>query len=288
MTPAQLVVDALRVSVIAMVFAIGLGVSPGDLLGLLRRPGLLARSLVSIFVVMLVAAVGVALVANLRRPIEIVMVALALAPIPPLLPRKETKAGGETGYIYGLLVAAALFAIVWIPLGIALVSRITGVPLSAGLLDVVKIVVVLIVAPLVAGALIHRYAPAFADRIRSTVARLATLVLLAGLVLILAKTWRTMLDLVGNGTLLALAGFVVVGIVSGQLLGGPRAQDRSVLALATASRHPGIAYYLATLNFPQEKAIPAAVVLYLLVSALLALPYVAWRRRSGAANLLEA
>jgi BASS family bile acid:Na+ symporter len=288
MTPAQLIILVLRASVIAMVFAIGLGVSPGDLLGLLRRPGLLVRSLVSIFLVMLVAAVAVAAIANLRRPIEIVIVALALAPIPPLLPRKETKAGGESAYVYGLLVAAALFAIVWIPLAITLVARIAAAPLSARLSGVVTIVVVLIVAPLVAGALVHRYAPAFADRIRTTVSRLATLVLLAGLALILFRTWRTMLDLIGNGTLLAFAGFVLVGLVSGQLLGGPRAQDRSVLALATASRHPGIALYLATTNFPQEKAIPAAVVLYLLVSALLALPYVAWRRRRGAVKLLEA
>jgi BASS family bile acid:Na+ symporter len=288
MTPTQLIILVLRASVIAMVFSIGLGVSPGDLLALIRRPGLLVRSLVSIFLVMLVAALGVAAIANLRHPIEIVIVALALAPIPPLLPKKETKAGGESGYIYGLLVAAALFAIVWIPLAITLVSRIVGISLSAGLSSVVTIVVVLIVAPLVAGALVNRYAPAFADRIRTTVARLATLVLLAGLALILAKTWRTMLDLIGNGTLLALAGFVLVGLISGQLLGGPKAEDRSVLALATASRHPGIALYLATANFPQEKAIPAAVVLYLLVSTILALPYVAWRRRSGAATLLEA
>jgi BASS family bile acid:Na+ symporter len=271
-----------------MVFAIGLNVSLRDLVDLLRRPGLLIRSLVSLFLVMLVAAVSVTAIANLRRPVEIVIVALALAPIPPLLPKKQTKAGGEGAYIYGLLVAAALFAIVWIPLAIAIVSRIAGAPLSAGLPDVIKIVVVLIVAPLAAGVLVGRYAPAFAARIQQTIARLASLVLLAGLALLLVKSWGAMLDLIGNGTLLALAGFVLVGLVSGQLLGGPRPDDRSVLALATASRHPGIAYYLATLNFPQEKAIPAAVLLYLLVSALLALPYVAWRRRSGAANLIEA
>ena len=288
MTLAQIVILVLRASVIAMVFAIGLNVSPRDLIDLLRRPGLLVRSLISLFLVMLVAAVCVAAIADLRHPIEIVIVALALAPIPPLLPKKQTKAGGEGAYIYGLLVVAALFSIIWIPLGIALVSWIARAPLSAGLPDVVKIVVVLIVAPLTAGAVVGRYAPAFAARFQPTIARLASLVLFAGLALLLAKSWGAILDLIGNGTLLALAGFVLVGLISGQLLGGPKAGDRSVLALATASRHPGIAYYLATLNFPQEKAIAAAVLLYLLVSALLAVPYVAWRRRSGAANLLEA
>ena len=288
MTFAELIILVLRASVIAMVFAIGLNVALGDLLQLFRRPGLLVRSLLSMFLVMLVAAVLVATFADLRRPIEIVIVALALAPIPPLLPKKQKKAGGEAGYIYGLVVAASLFAIVWIPLAITLLSRITDAPLSAALSEIVNIVVVMILAPLAAGALVGRFAPAFAGRAQTPIARLASLVLLAGLVLMLVKSWRPMLDLVGNGTLMALAGFVLVGLVSGQVLGGPRSEDRSVLALATATRHPGIAYYLATLNFPQEKAIPAAVLLYLIVSAILALPYVAWRRRSGAASLLQA
>jgi predicted Na+-dependent transporter len=288
MTLAELIILVLRASVIAMVFAIGLNVALGDLLQLFRRPGLLVRSLVSMFLVMLVAAVFVATFADLRHPIEIVIVALALAPIPPLLPKKQTKAGGEASYIYGLVVAASLFAIVWIPLAILLLSRIVATPLSASLSEIVNIVVVMILAPLAAGALVARFAPAFAARVQSPIARLATIVLLAGLLLMVVKVWRPMLDLVGNGTLMALAGFVLIGLVSGEVLGGPRPEDRSVLALATATRHPGIAYYLATLNFPQEKAIPAAVILYLIVSAILALPYVAWRRRSGASSLLQA
>jgi len=289
MTPAEMIILVLRASVIAMVFAIGLSVSLSDLtLLVVRRPGLLLRSLVSIFPVMLLAATGLAVLANLRRPVEIVIVALALAPIPPLLPKKQAKAGGETDYIYGLLVAAALFSIIWIPLAIQFVSWVAGRDLSAHLSDVAGIAFVMLLAPVTAGALVAGFAPAFAARIRTPIARLASVVLLAGLALMIVRASQQILDLIGDGTLLAFAGFVAVGLVSGQLLGGPRAEDRSVLALATASRHPGIAYALASLNFPQEKSVAAAVLLYLLVSAILTLPYVAWRRHSGAATLLQA
>jgi BASS family bile acid:Na+ symporter len=288
MTPAEIVILVLRASVIAMVFAIGLSVSLNDLVFLLvRRPGLLLRSLVSIFLVMLLAATGLAVLANLRRPVEIVIVALALAPIPPLLPKKQAKAGGEADYIYGLLVAAALFAIVWIPVAIEFVSWASGAQLSAHFSDVAGIAFVMLLAPIAAGALVARFAPAFAGRIRTPIARLASIVLLAGLALMIVRASQAILDLIGDGTLLAFAGFVAVGLASGQLLGGPRAEDRSALALATACRHPGITYALATLNFPQEKSVPAAVLLYLLVSAVLTLPYVAWRRRSGAVGVLQ-
>jgi BASS family bile acid:Na+ symporter len=61
-----------------------------------------------------------------------------------------------------------------------------------------------------------------------------------------------------------------------------------VLALASASRHPGMALAIARLNFPDEHAVPAAILLYFLVSTLIALPYVRWRKRPGAAPAASA
>ena len=74
-----------------------------------------------------------------------------------------------------------------------------------------------------------------------------------------------MLSLIGNGSLLALAAFVAVGLAAGHLLGGPNAADRLVLALSTATRHPVIALTVAKANFPDEPLLGATVLLYLLV-----------------------
>jgi BASS family bile acid:Na+ symporter len=153
---------------------------------------------------------------------------------------------------------------------------------------VVGIVVIMILAPLAAGTLVARYAPAFAARAQTPINRLSMLILLAGVALIYVKAWRPMLAELGNGTLAALVGFVLVGLVSGHLLGGPRHDDRSVLAIATSTRHPGISLAIASSNAPADKAVIAVILLYLLVSAILALPYVAWRRRAGAMVPLEA
>ena len=281
MTLIQLIVLALQGSVIATVFSIGLGAAPGDLVSLFRRPSLLGRSLVSMFVVMLAGAVFVVRAVHLSPPVQIVVVALALAPVPPLLPQRQTKAGGESSFIFGLVVAASLFAIVWIPVALAIISHVFGVALRAHLPQIVAIVGIMIVGPLGAGVFVAHLAPAVAAKIQTPLSRLAGLTLLVVAGLILIKAWRPMLALIGNGTLMALAGFVLIGLVSGQLLGGPKPQDRSVLAIASGCRHPGITLSLATLNFPAEKSVPAVVLLYLVVSAILTLPYVAWRRRGG-------
>jgi BASS family bile acid:Na+ symporter len=86
-------------------------------------------------------------------------------------------------------------------------------------------------------------------------------------------------SLIGNGTVIALTAFVLVGLAVGHLLGGPAPENRRALAIATATRHPGVALLLARVNFPAEKLVVAAVLLYLLVNALLVIPYLVWARR---------
>ena len=57
------------------------------------------------------------------------------------------------------------------------------------------------------------------------------------------------------------------------------ANDRTVLALSTASRHPAIALAVAKGNFPEEPRLGAAIVLFLLVNLVIAFPYVTRQRR---------
>jgi BASS family bile acid:Na+ symporter len=85
--------------------------------------------------------------------------------------------------------------------------------------------------------------------------------------------------LIGNGTIIALAAFVFFGLAIGHYLGGPKPENRTALALATASRHPGIALALAQANFPEQKLAMAAVLLYLLVNAAVSFPYLLSTKR---------
>jgi BASS family bile acid:Na+ symporter len=71
----------------------------------------------------------------------------------------------------------------------------------------------------------------------------------------------------------------VVALVVGHLLGGSAPEERSVLALSTATRHPGVAMAVASAVTPDPKPIAAAVLLAVLVSAVVAFPYVKWSAR---------
>jgi BASS family bile acid:Na+ symporter len=238
---------------------------------------LLARAFLSLNVVMLLFVIAAIKLLDLRTDLAVALIALSLSPVPPLLPRKVAKAEGDENFAIGLLAVFAVLSIVWIPLAVNGVGIVFGRQLDVSPRAIAWIVATLVVVPLVAGIALRRLAPEFAKRIEHTVALAAGVVLLLGALLIVASAARTMLGQIGDGTILVLVAFIVVGLLVGHLLGGPDPEERTDLALATASRHPGLALATAQMAFPSAQAVTALVAIYLLVNVVIGLPYIKWR-----------
>jgi BASS family bile acid:Na+ symporter len=287
MSMAEIVLLVVKASIVTIVFALGLGARPSDLTHLFRHPALLAKSLLAMIVIMPIVAVLLIKGMGLHGPVAILLVCVALAPVPPILPRKQIKTGGDSAYAIGLLATVGLVSIVWIPLALAGLQRLSGVPLDMPAVRVAPVIAMTVLAPLVAGILLALLAPGPAAKVQPWVSKLGGLLLLLGATAILVGQWRAMIDLIGNGTVVAFIVFVVVGQLAGHLLGGPDPNDRTVLAMAASSRHPGVAFAIAHLNFPHEKALIAAVLLFLVVNAIASIPYVSWRKKAGAAEALK-
>jgi BASS family bile acid:Na+ symporter len=86
-----------------------------------------------------------------------------------------------------------------------------------------------------------------------------------------------MTAMIGDRTVLAILEVVALGLLVGFLIGGPGADDRTVLALATAARHPGVALAVASTHFADQKLLLTATLLYLIVSVLVTTPFALWR-----------
>ncbi len=243
-----------------------------------RRPGQLLRSLTAMDLVMPLLAVGLAKAFGLNPAVQIALVALSLSPVPPFLPMKELKASGSSTFVFGLMVAAALFAIVFIPLALQVIGLVFGLPIHLSPMTVVSVVGLTVLAPLAAGMLVRALAPTLAGRLARPLSLAAIVALGLTAITVLVVKWPGMLSLIGGGALLAFAVFVVVGLAAGHFLGGPREEDRTVLAFSTATRHPGVALAIANANFPDNTLVMPAVALYLIVATLVSLPYARWRR----------
>ena len=269
----------LKASILLIVLAIGLRASLQDATYLFRRPGRLLRALLAINVLMPFFAVAIALLFDLNRAVEIALVALAVSPIPPLLPKKMLKAGGSESYVIGLMIAMGLLAIIFVPLAMEILEQVFNVPLKMTFASIAVLVFTTLMLPLGVGITLHTLIPALAERLTKPISVIASIGLLGCVVAILFAAAPAIWTLIGNGTVLALAAFVVFGLAVGHALGGPGPEHRTSLAIATASRHPGIAIALAHANFPEQRLAMAAVLLYLLVNALVSVPYHFWIKR---------
>jgi bile acid:Na+ symporter, BASS family len=288
MTLELLIPLAIDVSMFLIVFSLGLRTTLNDATSLVRQPGLLLRSILSMNVIMPILAVLVAALFDLHPAIKIALVALALSPVPPALPDEQEQAGGSASYTIGLLIAASIVAIGLVPAGLELVGHIFRVEAFVPPEKIASIVLVSVVVPLMAGIALRTIARDLSRRIAKPISIFATILLIVILLPGAISAWPAIWALVGNGVVVILIGFNVGGIAVGHFLGGPKPDDRTVLALATGSRHPGVAMAIATFNFPDENNVLAVVIFYGIIGVIVSFPYFIWRRRTHAANQAKA
>ena len=279
---------AITTSIVLVVLGLGLHASWRDTGYLLRHPGLLIRSLLSMNVVMPFVATGLVVAFALPTSVKIALLALAVSPVPPLLPNKELKAGGHASYAIGLLVSIALLAIVTVPIEVSWFSSAFDRSDSITPGRVAKVVLVTVLGPLAIGIALRQWVPAAAEKLARPVGVIGMVLLIVSALPLLVMVWPAVEVLLGDGTLLIIGTMAVIGLVVGHLLGGPDGETRTVLALSTTSRHPAVALAIAAGAGMEGRPALAAVLLYVVVAALVSVPYVMWRRRSAAAHPLTA
>ena len=129
-----------------------------------------------------------------------------ISPVPPLLPKKQTKAGGVASYALGLLILLAVVAIAEIPLAIGLLEHVFNRTFSIDPSAIASIVLIMLVLPLAAGMALHALLPRVALSLQDPVRWLSTGVLVLAALALLAGSWPAVWSAIGDGTVVALAG----------------------------------------------------------------------------------
>lgn len=284
MSLEEIVLLVLKISIILYVFAIGLRAKPSDATYMLYHPQDLGREFLSMNVVMPVLALVLIAVFPVPAPVKIALVVLSLSPVPPIFPRRALKAGAEMDYVIGLMVEASVLSIVVIPIGLKVVQGVTGFPLHTPMKSVITMVLMTVLVPLFVGIGVRAAVPSLAERLAKPVGTLAVVLLILSLLAVLPRLMRGFPTLLGNGTLLSMVIFAVVGFTTGHALGGHDPEHQYTLALATSTRHPAIAFALARANFPDETLTLPAIMLYLLAAGLCGAVYARLQHRGTAAS----
>ena len=261
---------ALLASIMLVVLSFGLGTSVNEALAFLREPGTAARAMLSMFAILPLFVLGLVALFPLKPAVAFTLLALSVSPMPPVYPGKAGKQGGGDQYVMGLFVLATVTSVLAVPLILSVDEYLLGMPIPFEMLPVLRTLVLTVAAPLAVGMLVFARNTPLADRLRPIAARLGKGLLIMVALLLLVASWPAMRAAVGDGTLAAITAMVVVGLVSGYLLGGPVAGNRAALATATALRHPGVALPLAVgaASAADRPIVLGAVLLYLLINTL--------------------
>lgn len=277
MTPALLLV--LKLSVGAIILAIGTDSRLSDLAYLWRRPGLLLRSLLAMYVLVPLAALVLVKLLTLRTGVEVGLLVLAVSAGAPLLPRKLMHLGqGE--YVFSLVVTSTSLAIIVVPAWLALLGPQFGHPdrLESGRIAVVFARSFFL--PLAVGMLARWCSPDLAERFGDRLMRIAGVALVACALALFTLHWEVILEARWDGVA-TLAAFTIAALAIGHWLGGPDEEDRTALAIACSTRHLGIAVLIAaSVPGPRTAVIVAGDIL---IASAVSIPYLRLRRRTSQA-----
>jgi bile acid:Na+ symporter, BASS family len=278
MDPATIVKLILVLGIVLNVVAIGMRAKPGDVLALVRQPVLAVRSMAAMFVFVPALVLMLVLMLGLSGPVAAVLLALSVAPMPPLISNKELKAGSDREYAIGLQMLATLFSVAAMPALMVVAGLVFGRIYPFQPMAMVMVLMVTVLAPMLIGLAVGHFLP---DRLAGAslwLGRGGMALLGIGAVALLAARGSDIVDRLGDGTLLITIVIASGALAIGHLLGGPVEGNRNALAITCAARHPGVAITVVSPIMPEAAAAVLGMAgLYWLVSFLVTTIYVKWR-----------
>jgi bile acid:Na+ symporter, BASS family len=251
---------------ISMMLNAGVQADRAEIVDVLKNYGLLLRALLANFIVVPLIAYFVTSVLHVSDLVATGILLMAIAPgVPFVILAGGRGKGGSHALSVTLAVLLPLLSFVTIPIMAQLVLPVYDrVSVPPGQLYALLL---LQIAPLLAGMLLAAIAPALARSLIVPLGRITVIALLALLAILVPGITRSLVTIFGSLGIIAVIAVDVGALATGWLLGGPRRDERFTLAIGTALRNPAIAMVIATEKFPGPM-VPAVITTYFLIQFL--------------------
>src|SRR5437763_203132 len=181
----------------------------------MRHSGLILRAIAAVYIVVPLVAVIICTILPIDRSIAIGIVLMAVSPLAPVIPARFMQAGLDASVAVGYYVALILFAVVFVPLTVALLSAIYPADASISVEAVGKLVALTVLLPIGIGVAIATWMPGFGRHAAPVAFRVGMIAAVLLVIAILYKQGGAIVALFGDGTVAAIAVVVVAGIVAG-------------------------------------------------------------------------
>ena len=280
---------SLLISLALFFIMVSLGLNlPSLQFGLLkRRPGLLIRVLLATCVGMPLAALCLLwspLGDGLSTAIKTAVMLMAICPSAPMIALKSRKLAENPELATRLQFWSACAAIISVPLWVGQLPTEAGENIwSVSNQDVAFQIFTVQLIPLLLGVSLRRWRSEWAERWNSLVQKIATVLLLVLLALILIVALPQVAPmLIGNlkGALVMLI-LTWIALALGFVIAGEDSVERSTVPLVLSMRNPGLALLIIQQMAPQAIDLKAAVVGYVVITAVGSAPFMKWRKKAS-------
>jgi predicted Na+-dependent transporter len=234
--------------VLTSMFGMGLSLTVPQILQPLRNVRLVLLALVANFVIAPAVAFALSKIIPLEQSVQVGLLLLGTAAGAPFLPKLALIAKAGPAFAVGLMTMLMLVTIVYLPLVLPLL--LPGVKVDAAQIALSLIVTMLV--PLLIGLVVKARYEETATALAPVMGQISTISLALLLVLMLALNYKNVIALFGTGAIVATLLFLVLALVAGYLLGGPRTDTKRVLALGTGQRNLSAAFIIAGSNFASQ------------------------------------
>jgi BASS family bile acid:Na+ symporter len=258
---------ATLVFVISSMLAMGLGLTIGEIIAPLRNLRLVVLSLLANFVLMPLAALGLAKLLGLEEPFGVGLLLLGSAAGAPFLPKLVQLAKADLAFSVGLMVLLMVITVAFLPLVLPLL--LPGVSVNPA--KIATSLCLLMLLPLAVALIVRVRFSSFAARVRPALNQVSSLSLLLLMLLLIIVNFSNVLGVFGTRAILAGLIFIFLAFVMGWLFGGPGKDTRKVLALGTAQRNIAAALVVGGDSFADPKVV-VMVVVVALVGLLILMP----------------
>ena len=242
--------------IISSMLGMGLGLTVSQIITPLRNPRLVVLSLLANFVLMPLAALGLAALLRLDSPLGVGLLLLGTAAGAPFLPKLAQLAKGSLAFGVGLMALLMVATVAYMPLVLPLL--LPGV--SVNPVKIASSLFLFMLLPLALGLAAKAWFAVVASRTKPVLDKVSNLSLILLVLLITAANIKNVLAVFGTGGILAGLLLIAVGFGAGWLLGGPGMDTRPVLALGTAQRNIAAALVVGGQSFSDPKVVVMVIV----------------------------
>jgi BASS family bile acid:Na+ symporter len=242
--------------VVSSMLAMGAGLTVIQIVEPLRNARLVLLALFANFVLTPLGALALAKLLWLDEPLGDGLLVLGCAAGAPFLPKLAEIAKGNLAFAIGAMVLLMVTTVAYVPFVLPLL--LPGVSVDPW--SIARSLMLLMLLPLGAGLLLKAFFEQVAERLKPLIDRISNISLVLLVVFITAANIDKVLQVFGTRGILAGILFITLGFGVGWLLGGPDADARRVMALATGQRNIAAALVVASESLGDPKVVVMVVV----------------------------